>query len=77
MNENGTAYLQSCKSCWWQEGGRCFDPGKFERLPNGNSSKLADKICENHKSKRSVLAPLLGDVELIIVSEENAKQINF
>lgn len=66
-------YLQSCKSCWWQEGGRCFLPGTFERLPNGNSPKLADKPCESHKGKRSVLGPLLGDVKLVIVSEENAK----
>ena len=75
MNEAAyLQYLQSCKSCWWQEGGRCFLPGTFKRLPNGNSSKLANELCESHKSKRSVLSPLLGDVKLIIISEENARQ---
>lgn len=74
MKMSEAAYLRNCKSCWWQEGGRCFFPGEFERLPNGNSSKLANSLCEHHKSKRSVLGSLLGNVKLTIVSEENAKQ---
>lgn len=67
-------YLRCCKSCWWQEGGKCFDPGTFEPLPNGDSSKLADGVCENYEGKRGLLQSLLGDVKLIILSEENAKR---
>ena len=81
MNENNEAKNKeiidalrnkgiTCKSCWWQEGGQCYF-GEPEREENGRSKVAASDVCENHTSKRSVLAPLFGD-KLSIISEENA-----
>lgn len=67
----------TCRSCWWQEGGRCYlEP--CERIPNPDgigsiSTKRADNICQNHTSKRSVLGKFFGD-KLVITSEETAQK---
>ena len=68
-----TDYLNSCKSCWWQEGGRCYS-GDFNRNDRGVSDKPASEKCDDHKSKRSVLSKFFDDDMLIIVSEENAER---
>lgn len=72
---NTQEYLNSCKSCWWQEGGRCYaEPHGWE--PDGNGWKRSDRMaetkCEQWNSKRAVLGAVFGDY-LTIVSEENAK----
>lgn len=68
----------TCKSCWWQEGGRCYNE-PCERIPNPEgfgsiSTKMADAICEHHTSKRSVLSQFFSSDMLTIQSEENAKK---
>lgn len=67
----------TCKSCWWQEGGRCYvEP--CERIPNpagfgSISIKMADEVCDKHTSKRKVLGDLFPPGMLTIISEENDK----
>ena len=60
----------SCKSCWWQEGDRCY-VGKPERLPDGRSTKLATKPCGEYWNKREALGTVIPGDMLIISSEEN------
>lgn len=68
----------TCRSCWWQEGGRCYaEP--CERVPHPQgwgsmSTKIADEVCEKHSNKRAVLARVIPNDMLIIGSEERAKQ---
>lgn len=65
-------YLNSCKSCWNQEGGRCY-AGEFSRDKSGRSDKIADHKCELYENKRNVLGKFFAPGMLTIVSEENAK----
>lgn len=64
----------TCRSCWWQEGGRCYaEP--CERIPNPDgvgsiSTKIANEVCENHQGKRTVLSQFFPTEKLIIASEK-------
>lgn len=70
MNEK--EYLNSCKSCWWQEGGKCYiEPCK--RDEKGFSLKMADIKCKDYWNKRKALTSVIPSDKLIITSEENAK----
>lgn len=58
------------KSCWWQEGGRCyvFD----ENTPcylNGYSKILCCGKCKRYKNKRNALSKVIPNDKLVIVSE--------
>lgn len=67
-----TDYYQSRKSCWWQEGGRCYiEP--CQRDERGWSLKMADKKCTGYWNKRAALTTVIPDEKLIIISELNAK----
>ena len=65
----------TCKSCWHQEGGRCYfgaEFGKPDAIPRderGRSLKLADKVCEHHTGKRAVLEQFIPGDRLVIMSE--------
>jgi hypothetical protein len=63
------AYLNSCKSCWWYEGGRCY-VGKCKRTPDGRSIKTADKKCKRYRNKRKALSSIIPNDKLIITSEK-------
>jgi hypothetical protein len=68
---------ESCKGCWWQEGGRCYE-GKPERepCPSGFGTRslvLAEKRCDKFTGKRTVLEKFFPADKLVIASEENAK----
>jgi hypothetical protein len=58
----------NCKSCWWQEGGLCYQ-GDPERQADGRSKKPALVQCENYLNKRKVLNRVIPDEMLVIVSE--------
>jgi hypothetical protein len=75
-------YMSSCRSCWWQEGGRCYE-GEPERDENGRSLLIVDPEkpghtkheCKMYKSKRRVLEGLgIPPKMLVITSEETAKK---
>jgi len=34
-----------CRSCFWYEGGRCYQGDDFERDEHGVSDKVADCVC--------------------------------
>lgn len=59
-----------CKSCWWQEGGRCYT-GEFTRDSDGRSDKLATARCDLYQGKRATLEQVIPGNMLVIVSEEN------
>lgn len=65
----------TCRTCWWQEGGRCYlEP--CQRIPNPAgpgtvSTKGADNSCDQHTSKRSVLSSVIPTEMLVIQSEQN------
>lgn len=62
MNES------ECKSCWWQEGGRCYaDP--CVRLPDGRSARMAIGKCPNYWNKRKALETAIPRDMLVITSE--------
>lgn len=64
----------TCRSCWWQEGGRCYaEPCVRMEDNSGRSIKMADSVCEQHTNKRSVLSQFLPSEMLTISSEEKAK----
>lgn len=65
---NGFAAVDSCKSCWWQEGGRCY-VGNFIPDNDGRSVKIADKKCDRYRSKRSALETIIPGHKLFIISE--------
>lgn len=65
----------TCRSCWWQEGGRCYvEPCEREDPQPGEvgrrSKKMADAVCHEHTSKRSVLASVIPSDMLVIASEK-------
>lgn len=67
----------TCRSCWWQEGGRCYVK-PCERIPNPEgvgsiSTKMADSVCHQHTSKMSVLSKFFPSGMLKIASNENEK----
>lgn len=62
-----------CRSCWWQEGGRCY-VGKPERLPNGRSTKLAEGRCDLYWNKRKALSTVIPNDMLVITSELRPKK---
>lgn len=62
----------TCNSCWWREGYRCYvEP--CEREDDGRSKKMANEVCEQHTSKRSVLGSIFPPNMLTITSEETDK----
>jgi hypothetical protein len=68
----------TCKSCWWQEGGRCYKE-PCERIPNPDgigsiSTKMANEVCSEHSSKRKVLEQFFPPDMLVIASELNGKK---
>lgn len=67
----------TCRSCWWQEGGRCYVAGvKRIKNPDGIgtiSTKMADTPCEKHTGKRQVLERVFDGKKLIIASEKNGR----
>ena len=65
MNQD---YLNSCQSCWWKEGTRCYE-GDPVRSEDGRSIKLAITKCEMYKNKREMLGSLIPTDKLIITSE--------
>ena len=59
----------SCKSCWWQEGGKCYvDSSKKDS--NGYSTVLAEKLCEKYWNKRKALTTVIPHDILVITSEK-------
>lgn len=66
-------YLESCKSCFNQEGGRCY-AGEFKRDSSGRSDKIAESKCDLYENKRAVFQRFFAPEILTIVSEENAKR---
>jgi len=57
-----------CRSCWWQEGGRCY-AAPLERLPNGHSTKMAEGRCGKYRNKREALETVIPADKLVILSE--------
>jgi hypothetical protein len=62
---------KNCKSCWWHEGGKCYEGDDFERLPSGVSKKNAIFPCEKYWNKREALSSVIPNDKLIITSEIN------
>ena len=60
------------KSCWWNEGGRCYKT-PCERMEDGRSCELCTDICDDYASKREVLGSVIPKDKLIILSEEKEK----
>lgn len=65
----------TCRSCWWQEGGRCYVKPCIREEPvpgeiGQRSVRLADAVCQEHTSKRSVLESVFPADRLIIASEK-------
>jgi hypothetical protein len=61
-------YLNSCRSCWWEEGGRCY-VGNPAREADGRSVVVAIRKCPSYANKRSVLSRVIPSDKLTIVSE--------
>jgi hypothetical protein len=69
----------TCRSCWWQEGGRCYVEPCEREDPSPDvfgcrSKRMADKVCHEHTNKRSVLASVIPNDMLVIASELNGKK---
>jgi hypothetical protein len=47
----------SCRSCFWQEGGRCYQ-GNSEIDTGGISTKLAVEWCKNYENKSTMIRKL-------------------
>lgn len=64
----------TCRSCWWQEGGRCYvEPCERFEIPGqvgSYSKRMADGVCHEHTSKRKVLASVFPTEMLTIASEK-------
>jgi len=75
MRTKWQEYMDSCRSCWHQEGGRCYcDKYQFNRDKNGRSDRLASAKCEHYWNKRAALTSVLPGEMLVITSEETAKR---
>jgi len=63
-----------CRSCWWQEGGRCYQE-PVDRLPDGRSKRLAEGPCpgKGYHNKRKMLERAIPGDKLVILSEEREK----
>ena len=61
--------VADCRSCWWQEGGRCYI-GTPERLSDGRSTKMAEGRCDGYWNKRKALTTVIPGDKLVIASEE-------
>jgi len=66
-----------CWSCWWREGGHCFNEA-FGPIPEDERGYRVGFIieervdlCTGYKSKRSVLEPYFGN-KLVILSEHTS-----
>jgi len=67
--------MNACKSCWWQEGGRCYNPSFPNAHPDkGYSDKLATELCDKYWSKRDALGSIIPNEKLIIVSEHTGDE---
>jgi hypothetical protein len=56
------------KSCWWQEGGRCYKE-PVDRKADGRSKVLCSGKCGNFMPKREMLSQYIPNDKLIITSE--------
>lgn len=65
--------INSCKSCWWQEGGLCYVDNP-PRDKNGRSINKAISICDKFQTKRSVLSKVIPNDMLYILSEYSQKK---
>ena len=59
---------RTCKTCWWSEGGLCYE-GDVKRGTDGRSLKKTDKICDAYASKREMLSKIIPNDKLTIISE--------
>ena len=64
--------MDTCKSCWWQEGGQCYQ-GNPKVNKNGRSIKKADQLCDQYLNKRKALSEIIPSEKLIILSERRNK----
>jgi len=67
---------ESCRSCWEQEGGRCYaEP--VDRIKSGPlkgySKKMAEHLCDDYRSKRAVLSSVIPNDRLVITSERHQR----
>lgn len=68
----------NCKSCWWQEGGKCYvgKEGKdYFRDEKGYSNVIAENRCEKYISKREYLTRAIPTERLVIISELKERKI--
>jgi hypothetical protein len=54
-----------CKSCWWQEGGKCY-------VDENNTVPVPLSKCAGYVSKRAALSSVIPTDKLIITSERAA-----
>jgi hypothetical protein len=64
-----------CRSCWWQEGGRCYE-GDPKRLPDGRSTVKAEGLCIMQRPRWTILNRPPKDGRLTgAVAESAARQV--
>lgn len=72
-----------CRSCWWQEGGRCYNE-TFAIITTSNNRRYGELInddtelrccnSEGYLNKRTALSSVIPNDKLIILSEPLAGQ---
>ena len=65
--------MENCRSCWWQEGLRCYH-GNPERDDKGVSAVPAIARCENYQGKRTALEGAGIPREKLIIASEGRDQ---
>jgi hypothetical protein len=53
---------KECKSCWWQEGGKCYEE-------SGVRGRPALVLCNKYWNKRAALSGIIPNEKLVILSE--------
>ena len=67
----------ACWSCWWREGGRCYNEELWPVTTDSKGFRVGFEInqpvdlCTGYKSKRSVLEPYFGDKWVILFLSEH------